>query len=72
MKISVTSNGKTIVIEDAPEHLISEMAGVFDSVATIQLAKVKESSCVHEQYKQCSLAEKLLAVASMAYKELGV
>jgi len=72
MKIEITSNGKTTVIEDVPEHLISEMAGVFDSASSIQLAKIKESTCVHEQYKQCSLAEKMLSVASMAYEELGV
>ena len=72
MKISVVSNGQTIVIEDVPEQLIGELAEVFDNASTTQLAKIKESNCIHIQYKRCSLAEKFLSVASMAYKELGV
>ena len=72
MKISIESDGQTIVIEDAPERLVGELAEVFENASTTQLVKVKESTCIHEQYKCCSLAEKLLSVASMAYKELGI
>lgn len=72
MKIAITSQGETIRLEDLPERLVGEIAEVFENASTAQLAEIKKSNCIHEQYKRCSLAEKLLSVASMTYKELGI